>query len=225
MRVRCNCHQVIPKPTTVKINPVTVAQSIHVNPSSLKKTKGCALSATSSRGHERAEPRTAASQANDEITPTSAGCHTVLSLARGVDHRFPLIETDNRGHPCKGRGQVTRRCSARRLAGVSQYKEQSFVCSNTKRSETDEDTPAGNTLNSHDRITDITRMRAPTRQAESDVGQPCGHARGRTQITPFGRGTGGHAGDQVGAHIGGSAGVLSPGDPLRSVTKFACIRT
>jgi hypothetical protein len=23
------------------------------------------------------------------------------------------------------------------------------------------------------------------------------------QITPFGRGTGGHAGDQVGAHIGG----------------------
>jgi len=30
------------------------------------------------------------------------------------------------------------------------------------------------------------------------------------QNTPFGRGTGGHAGDQVAAHIGGSVRVAMP---------------
>jgi hypothetical protein len=49
------------------------------------------------------------------------------------------------------------------------------------------------------------------RSSASRLGAPvsrAGHASGRTQITPFGRGTGGHAGGQVAFHIGGSAFVL-----------------
>ncbi len=39
-------------------------------------------------------------------------------------------------------------------------------------------------------------------QSRTSVAVP--HMRVAAQITPFWRGTGGHAGDQVGAHIGGS---------------------